>query len=55
MINEIITTFSSSIASIQLNFFDFGVHKPKIWRSLKRKISKNLKHLETWIKNSNYL
>lgn len=29
MTNEIITTLSSSIASIQLNLFDFAVHKPK--------------------------
>jgi hypothetical protein len=29
MTNEIITTFSSNITSIQLTLFDFGVHKPK--------------------------
>ncbi|MBV1768552.1 MAG: hypothetical protein KUA29_09740, partial [Methanobacterium sp.] len=39
MPSEIITTLSSSIASIQLNLFDCGVEKPKFEEVLTKKFT----------------
>jgi hypothetical protein len=37
MQNEIITTLNNSIASIQLNLFDFSVEKPKFEKILNQR------------------